>query len=362
MYSIVDMSQGPLDQFGLPLGAVLANFKEIPIHSNYQSTNDSAYFSVIKHDDNNSFWVVTHDENLIYSYLVNSNVVSSTQVQSYLNINIPSNIVGYSTTMRSSPPLNFSNFSNYLLINMHSYSGINVTKVLSFNNITGAVTNDYELEISSVFPTVGEFNQDASILYLGRSNDSKIFSVDMQNSISFPTYQQIYNNQNPFFECADIRRNTHNDIYLSFSTGYEYLSKIVNPNSYSNNYLDLDNIYLAGKTTNGLLPNLVYTFDEDQCVNSYTLSSAETNVNHIYQASDYIETNGTYEVNATNKNITMKASKSITLSPDTFITTDSNYFYLATIENCGSLRPKAKESTIINSKKKVKYSFENVFG
>ena len=353
MYSLVDMSQGSLGQDGFPLGIVLSNFKEIPIHSNYQSTNLSATFSIIKHHNGNSFWVVTHDGNQIYSYLVDSNGVSSNPVQSYLNINIPSNTVGYGTTMRSSPSLNFSNYSNYLFINMNN--GNNVAKVLSFNNTSGTLTNDYELEILSVFPSAGEFNKDSSVLYLGRNNDSQIYAVDMLNSVTSPIYQQIYSNNNSLFECGDIKRNTHNDIYISFSPsgqGYGYLSKIINPNSYSFSYVDLDNIYLAGKTTNGLLPNFVYTFALNQCLSSYTLSNPETNVNHVYQASDYIETNSTYEVNATNNNITMKAGNSITLSPDTFITTDSNYSYLAKIENCSSTK------TLSDEKDKVK--IENV--
>ncbi|MBW8524024.1 T9SS type A sorting domain-containing protein [Chryseobacterium chendengshani] len=346
MYSIVDMSQGSLGTNGFPLGAVLSNFKEIPIHSNYQSTNLSATFSIIKHHNGNSFWVVTHDANQIYSYLVDANGVSSNPVQSYLNINIPSNTVGYGTTMRSSPPLNFSNFSNYLLVNMNN--GNNVSKVLSFNNTTGTLTNDYELEISSVFPTVGEFNKDSSVLYLGRNNDSQIYAVDMLNSVTSPIYQQIYNNSNPYFECGDIKRNALNDIYMSFSTNYGYLSKIMNPNSYNSSYVDLDNIYLSGKVTYSLLPNFVYTFAGNQCVNSYVLSNPETNVNHTYQASDYIETNGAYEVSVANKNISMKAGKSVFLNTGTFITTGSNYSYLAKIENCSSTK------TLSDEKDKVK--------
>lgn len=337
-YSIIDMSQGNWATDGLPSGVVQSNAKEIVIFGNYQQINVSPAITIVKHNDEKSFWLITHNQTQLYSYLVNDQGISNTPVLSNLNFTQPTVSVSYSTTMKSSPKIGSGNFSNYLLINM--WQGYHTSKVLSYNNSTGLITNNYEITISSQTPTVGEFNSSSSILYLGRNYDSKMFAVDLQNSITSPVYQQIYNNTNPSFECTGLQRNRYGDIYVAFS-GYSYLSKIVNPNNYGSSTVNLDNLYLAGKNTYYNLPEYVNTF-QPECLNYKILATPETYTNHIYKVSDYIIAKDSYEINP-GQNIGMKAGNYILMQPNTFIKAGSNF--LATIEACGST---VKQNTLKN--------------
>lgn len=336
-YSIIDMSQGNLIN-GQPAGVVVGNAKEVIIFGNYQSTNFSPATTIVKHSDGQSFWLITHNETKLYSYLVNSQGVAGTPVSSNLSFTQPTTSTLYSTAIKSSPTLSGGSFSNYLFMSM--WHGTPTSKVMSYNNSTGMITGQYEITISSQYPTVGEFNRNASILYIGRNYDSKMFAVDLQNSVSSPVYQQIYNNTDPNFECTGLQRNRYGDVYVAFS-GYSYLSKITNPDTYGSSTVDLNSLYLAGKNTYYKLPEFVNTFGPE-CLNNKTLTTPETSANHTYQVSDYIITQDAYEISS-GQNIHMKAGNSITFRPDTFI--KSGAVLLAEIKACGSVSRQEKRNT-----------------
>lgn len=68
------------------------------------------------------------------------------------------------------------------------------------------------------------------------------------------------------------------------------------------------------------------------CNESFTLSNNENNKNYIYNARDFVITDGDYEVTALNNEIRMKAGNVIVLKPNTYIKKGS--LYLARIELC----------------------------
>ncbi|WP_265429731.1 T9SS type A sorting domain-containing protein [Chryseobacterium sp. YIM B08800] len=354
LYSVIDISQGSVGNDGYPLGIVLPNYKNIVLYDQYQVTNLYSPHTIIRHHNGNSFWVVTHDNDKVLSFLVDASGVNNIPVQSNLSMGVASSTLSYGSDIKSSPEINSSAFTNYLFVSM--WQGTNTSsKVFSFNNATGQLTNHYQLTITSIYPTIAEFNKDASLLYIGRNFDSKIFVFDIINSVSTPIYQQIYNNTNSSFSTRGLQRNRYNDIFITFGA-YGYLSKILNPNSYSTSSVDLDNLYLQGKGTFNKLPELVQTFTPP-CLTNVLLSNPESNINHTYHSADYVTTQANYKTNSTNGEIVMKAGNSITLLPNTFIEQGSNF--LATIEGCRIDEISGKRNVNANQNISLKIDLDN---
>lgn len=72
--------------------------------------------------------------------------------------------------------------------------------------------------------------------------------------------------------------------------------------------------------------------NNSDCTDNFVLSNYEIKSNYIYNAHDFVITDGNYEVTALNNEIKMKAGKVIVLKPDTHIKKGS--LYLARIEPC----------------------------
>lgn len=254
-YSIVDMSQGNLGADGLPLGAVRNDYKKVSLYTAYQDENIEPQFGIVKHADGKAFWLLTNDGNRIYSYLFDQQGLTNKFLSSFLNMVIPS--VNYNSALKISPGVGQSkSFSNYV---MYARWPNLETKVFSFNNETGYVTNDYELTITGQAPNIGEFTRDASILYVGRNYESRIFAFDLANSTNTAIYRQVYYNSNSSLRTNGMQISRYGDIYLDLNAS-GYLSKITNPNTFSSASVDLNNLYLGGKTGWKYLPNSVITF------------------------------------------------------------------------------------------------------
>lgn len=360
MYSIVDMSQGGLGSDGFPLGKVVEENKNTIIKDDYDISSWGSDFAIVPKNNGNAFWVVTSDEDKLLSYSVDNFGVSNLPVVSTISYD-PNNYTpnsGYSTTIKVSPKLSSaSSFSHYMVVS--KYHNYEISKIMSFQTVTGQITNNYDLSIYSLQPTSSEFNRDSKILYVGRNNDSKIFAVDLLSSITVPSYMQIYENSDPGFECLGIQRNKYNDIYLNFSN-YGYLSKIMNPDNYGSSYLDLNNIYLAGNNASSLLPRLI---NNSQCYSNLEMNSPEIYSQHIYQSSNTIKTHVNYSINSGQK-ITMTAENNIQLLPNTTISGE----YLATIQNCensspvmrqnGSTSNSLKQNIYLDSLAKIKHEIK----
>lgn len=335
-YSLVDVASGALGTNGQPLGKVVDGFKNIPMKTDQGNTYASYGVTVVPHADGKSFWVCFPMNIKMYSYLVDSAGLHTYPSVSNMNINAPPLTAYYNAKVSSSPIIN-SSFSNYISLNVWSNAGANhESKVMSYDNSIGKITNDYLLSIVSLWPTVTEFNKNGSILYVGNNGLGHIYAVDMLNSTTSVVYNQIYNNPN--LECNAIQRNKYNDIYISYNNR-GYLSKIYNQDVYGASSVILDAINLQGRNTTKTLPSLLIVAD-NPCPDSYSLAT-EPHIYHTYQAGDKITTHTNYII-YDDLDITMKAKNYVLMLPDSFVMYNSKFF--ATIEDCPSpvVRQQAK--------------------
>ncbi|MDF2552507.1 MAG: hypothetical protein K0R77_1782 [Chryseobacterium sp.] len=352
-YSIVDISLGNIGSNGQPLGAVLQNFKNIPILDEFGNDFTNARgITVVPHGDNSSFWVLITTGLKIYSYLLNNSGMSSTPIVNNLNT------TGFFTyyngiSIKASPEIKACNFSQFLSITMANLgTGENAGLVRSFDNLSGLLTTDYNLSIASSEPIYTEFNKNSDILYIARyengiSTNQMIYKIDLLNSTnSNIIYSPLDTGQADMYNTGSIltiQRNTKGDIYfyIPYYNSGKYLGKINNPDIYglssaNLNGIDLsfypDNAIYVGSTNN--LPQLVPNLQEsgiNSCLASIHLSSPEINSTYNYQVSNTILTDQDYTISA-GKNILMKAGNSITLLPNTNI--EYGATYLAKIEDC----------------------------
>lgn len=352
-YSIVDMSLGA-NGTGQPLGAVMPAFKNIPILDNNGNTFKSEAITAIPHTNGVGFWVVIPYGTKLFSYLVDDQGFHPTPVVS--NINFPVNLqTGYYFNIKASPKLNNPafNFSNFICIN--TWNGTAGIKTYSFNATTGQITNQYVLDMSSQLSTYSaEFSKDGSILYLGRhENNTAVYAVNLVASTTSLVYNQIFSQND--LTCAAIQRNKYDDIYISFRN-QPYLSKINNPNVFGGSSVNVNEIFLNGRTTQMGLPQLIPGIQHsppnpNQCLTNILLTTEELNTVYTHQASNTIITQDDYLIKP-RKDITMIAGKSITFNPNTHIMYGAKL--LAKIENCEGVIPEVNKK----SEQKVYIKFE----
>lgn len=333
-YSIVDMSLGGLDAFGMPLGKVLDNYKNILVTDNNGNGFLSEAVTVVP-SSNGTMWLLVPNGQSLYAYNINGQGFNNgNPVVSALNF--PFTLSNQVYGVKASPKLaSKQKYSHYLCISTWAGYPDYVSKVYSFDYNTGKLTNDFTLQINSLASYSPEFNADSSILYLGREN---LYAVDLLSAT--PTNINYMQLASLSYACGAIQRNKYGDIYVSVVNS-QYLSKIINPNVYGPGLsFDMNNIFL-GAHTSGVnmraiagLPQLIEKSINDSpnnCISDIVLASPETNTNYTYQASNTIITKDNYTIDP-NQDIVMKAGNSITLLPNTYITNGSKY--LAKIEGC----------------------------
>jgi hypothetical protein len=331
-YSIVDMSLGPLGTNGQPLGAVVPGFKSIPVLDNLGGKFLSEAITVVPSNVTGAYWLLIPNGTKLYSYAINGlGFVNGNPVISDLNLPFTLGHLSY-YGIRASAKLNNGSFSNYLCISVWAQSTLN--KVYSFDNVSGQITNDYTMEISSMRAYLPEFNKDASVLFLGYK---KIFAIDMlTSSTSTVNFMEIYNGSLSIPTQEDgiaIQRNRYDEIYLS-KAGRSYLGKIINPDVYGSGMsVDMNFVNLGSKIAYYGLPQLIHTGaePEPQCPSDLLLTLPETHNLHTYQVSNTITTKERYTV-FPKQDITMKAGKNITMLPNTYIMYGARL--LATIAAC----------------------------
>lgn len=337
-YTIIDMSLGGIGSDGFPLGDVLPNHNSIPLKGENELPFAAANINVVKHSDNNSFWVIIPNKTKLYSYLVNSQGLVNLPVVSNMPLNIPYySPSSHPSYLKTSPVVKASNnFSNYVyishwgIVNPTNWGSI---KVLSFNNTTGQITTDFVLDITTnpSGSSTAEFTDDGSILYIGGNGSSNIYGIDMVNmSGSLNYYLLPINYSSSSAGPMDMQRNKYGDIYMPFEDSNGYLAKIINQNSFNNGNIDINDLYLQGRNTTRNLPQLVQSKNiVGNCVQDILLTSTEPNNAFIYRASNSIKTQANYLITP-NQNIQMKAGSHISLTPNTTISGD----FLAKIEDC----------------------------
>lgn len=357
-YSIIDMSGGPLDSYGQPLGEFLSNNSSKPFLSSGNSV-PATNISVVQHANGISYWVIMPVGAKIYSYLVNNQGLINNPVIS--NMPFPSgnyDLVGNRSYMKISPILDNSySFSNFIYV---CYWGGGVqnyqkTRVMSFDNSTGMVTPDYVLDIDTnpLASSTAEFNKNGSILYLTNNAISNVYGVDMTStSMPVASYLLPINSNNNALEGSDMQRNKYGDIYINYKNNNEYLAKIQNQNIFNNSTVNINGIYLNGRTAGNILPQLNQIYITPiVCQTDIVLNSSEINATYTHQAVNTIKTEINYSINSS-QDIEMTAGESIIFLPDTSI--QGKLF--AYIQDCPSTLLKTGSRSKV--KKNVKLSLE----
>lgn len=331
-YSIVDMTLGPVDNTGSPLGDVLPSFKNIPILDNLGNVFFSEAITIIPNTNNNhSFWVLIPHGTKLYSYQLDTNGLSTNPIIS--NLSFPVNLnQGQHYSIKPSPKITNNNYSHYICIsNWVDSSDLNLpdsaftNKVYSFNSITGQITNDFSLQVNSKRTYSPEFNKNSSVLFLGARD---VYAVDLINSTSSAVQSMmIYDDPIPpsYTEGMTIQRNTRDDIYVS-RPGKNFLAQIINPNVYGSNIsINLNAVNLGNGSTKYGLPQIIPVQSREYypCIDSLTLIS-EPNSNFNYEVGNKITTKNNYVLGA-KYDITMKAGASINLLPGTNIQVGAQY-------------------------------------
>lgn len=337
-YSVVDMSLGPIGTDGLPLGAV-TNTKNVTVTDNSGNSFFSEAVTVVKGAAYNTYWVLIPNGNNLYSYKVdNQGFANGNPVVS--SMNFPVNLgLGRYYSIKASPTLNNPNFTNYICISHWNYTNMStgastlpgINRVMAFNAFTGTLNNSFSMNINGIQSYMPEFNQNGSVLFLSYKH---VYAVDLLNSTSGNVISsQIYGDSTPNTFGKGMQRNKYGDIFLS-NYNSNYLGKINNPNTYSNNLsVTMNALQLANRHASYGLPQLVPYFERETyypCINNLTLDTPETNNNFVYNVGNTIVTEAGYSI-SNDKNIIMNAGKSITLLPKTNIVAKN---FLAKIVPC----------------------------
>lgn len=339
-YSVVDITQGNIGIDGLPLGKVVDGLKNINVVDAQGNQLRTEAITIVP-TKSGTFWVLIPNGNRLYSYLFsdvngfnNGNPVVS-------NLNFPgslSHVDGNHFAVKASPKLSSSyyNYSHYLSISSWTNPD-SVNVIYSFNNSTGQITQHYRLEIYTSNSYTTEFNKDGSVLFLGFET---LYAINLQaSSTSTPVYTPVHYFGG--YNVGAMQRNKYNDIY--FSIPYRnYLGKINNPDVYGSGISATENVVNLGSGPSGVnttfygLPQLieprVFETQPSRCLSNILLTNPEGNINYAHRATETIRAETDYSMNSSNGNISMKAGKSITLSPNTYIKSGSDY--LAKIEPC----------------------------
>lgn len=330
-YSIVDMSLGPIGTNGQPLGAILQNFKNIAVTDNLGNNFGSESITAVAATAN-AYWLLIPNGNNLYSYKID-NMGFSNGNPVISNLNFPVSL-GFRRfySIKASPRLNNPNFSNYVCIShwentsTGSSNPQSINRVVSFNSTTGAINNSYSLDVNSIMAYVPEFNQNASVLFLGNKS---IHAVDLQNSTTGNVNSlQIYNDQqaNPYIT---LQRNKNGNIYIT-RRSINFLGVINNPNTYGSGMsVTMNSINLGtGYNVYGL-PQLIPLGEEQSegyypCIDDLVLTH-ENNLSFYYEIGNTITTQDSY-ILGSRHNITMQAGKSVTLLPGTDIQYGAKYY------------------------------------
>lgn len=331
-YSIVDMSLGPIVN-GLPLGAVLQNFRNIPVVDNLGSNFRTEAITIVAGPNQNSYWVLIPRQNNLYSYRIDNNGFSNgSPVIS--NLNLPSSLNSqYAYSIKASPKLNTQNFSNFICISIWQdiLNGNNnsdfINRVVSFNSNTGLISNNYALTINSIRAYLPEFNRDGSVLFLANTS---VFAVDLLNSTTGNVNSlQIFNGPAgpSSANYTSLQRNKYGNIYIS-KYNSNFLGIINNPDVYGPNMtVTMNSLNLAtGSLARYGLPQLIPKYETNTyypCIDSLTLTS-EPNLNFNYEVGNKITTKDNYLIGARHT-ITMKAGQSVNLLPGTNIQVGAQY-------------------------------------
>lgn len=327
-YSIIDMSLGQNGGNGAPLGAVVQNAKNIDVVDNNGNSFFSEAVTVLKGATPNTYWVLIPNGNSLFSYKVdNTGFVNGNPVVSNMNFPVTLDLGKY-YSIKASPAVNNPNFTNYVCVSYWYYTNMStgastntsINRVLAFNGATGTLNNTFSLTVNGIQTYMPEFNQNASVLFLGFKH---LYAVDLLNSTSSNVISsQIYaETSSTQIYGTGIQRNKYGDIYISRYDS-NFLGRVNNPNVYGAGMsVTMNAVQLGTRLASYGLPQLIPYFVKETyypCINNITLDTPETNTDFVYNVGNDIITEAHYSI-SNDKRIVMNAGNSITLLPDTDI-------------------------------------------
>lgn len=335
-YTVVDMSLGNIGVNGNPLGKVVT--RNIPILDPSGNKIKSEAVTAVMHADSRTFWILIPSGNHLLSYRLLDAGLNPVPVVSSLGLSTPLLDEDY-FIIKGSPKVNTdAAFSHYLSLSLSNSLNGYMNKVFSFDSMTGKITNHFSLLVNTSVSYSSEFSAYGKILYLGQD---KVYAVNMEASTTSPVYNEIFSGaQN--VEFWGIQRNKYDDIYLSNKVK-PYLSKINNPNVFGGSSINVNAVYLNGKTTYLGLPQQLFFSNSwgSECVMEHVLQNPEMNTGIVYAVGNYIITSDNYTTDASNQSIVMKANKFINFLPNTNIKAGSSL--LAKITPCPYDIPMSKK-------------------
>ncbi len=191
------------------------------------------------------------------------------------------------------------------------------------------------------------FTDDSSKVWFSASLGHKLYGFDLNNLQNPPV---VFFEDSDDYSFSTIQKGIDGKLYFNTSFGTR-LGTINNYNDLNSVSITLDAFSLEGNRGRLGLPQLVPLLKRvsENCIPSIVLSSPETNNSFLYEASDYIETNGNYKISA-NQDIAFKAGNYVEMLPGTEVM--ENSVFEATIEDCVMLRKNKRKK---NSKTQYVY-------
>jgi len=199
-YSVVDLSLAG------GLGEVTAQ-KNVLLY-----TPSCEKIAVVKHSNNNDYWIVTHgwNNNSFYSYLLTSAGLSVVPVTSTVGVNVQST-PGAIFQPSSRGCLKFSPDATKLV--SPSPSSTCITQLLDFNNATGIISNPRDIQVGTNQFYGAEFSTNSEVLYLSSENNKCIYQFDLNNPNFVSTAVQLYSGpKGPF----TLQLGPDGKIYIAF--------------------------------------------------------------------------------------------------------------------------------------------------
>jgi PKD repeat protein len=235
--------------------------------------------SIVKHENDTDFWIVTHgwNSNTFYSYLLTSSGLSSSPIASNAGVTVSGTkeVWGY---MKISP-------DGSKLAMAHAFTGC---ELFDFDNTTGVVSNPKI--IYTVLGAYGvEFSPNGAVLYV--SNFSAIPYEIMQYDLKATPITSIKLTDNANYIRANaLQLGPNGKIYIA--TREDKLGVINNPDSIGIGCnLQMGAVLLMGRNSNLGLPPFVSSLfyktsftTENRCLGSITQFTVNTNLTNITSA------------------------------------------------------------------------------
>lgn len=336
-YSIVDMSLGSIGTNGLPLGGITNKNTAITNELGQPFPFISECVTMVSHSDNKSYWVLFTNGGNLYSYRITSAGFNPAPVVSTIP-GTPGPTTAFSH-IRISPELSADlnlNYSHLIAFTRWYISTVYDVRVFSFDNTTGLITIDYLFQDPGAFgPAYSEFSQDGTLLYTSSYRNQKtfvynLFASDLSNIANIR--RSLYSNPYPQeMTGVALQRTKNGDIYFSLNTGTT-LARILNPDSFLNSSVDVNNFALGNMPTRGFpqMVPILSTAAGSACWENLTLGTPET-TNITRQVSSSITTNNSYRVSS-GRSVNLKGGDFILMLPNSVIESGSEF--VVEIDGC----------------------------